>query len=129
MTWSAHVEGLVVAPCESLSLCLDVGQLARGAGRRSTAGALPRIGPLNVNGLGHAPPDASWNGIVVGAQALAGEPQRSHIFRVLSVSCNTPDGVGQRTRVEAGAGRGLVENVYLAASCGFSTPSPMMLAP
>ena len=112
MTWSAHVEGLVVAPCESSSLCLNVGQLARGAGRRSTAGALPRIGPLNVNGLGHAAPDASWNGIVVGAQALAGEPQRSHIFRVLSVSCNTPDGVGQRTRVEAGAGRGLVESVY-----------------
>ena len=83
-----------------------------GCRRRSTAGALPGIGPPNVDGRGHSPPDASWNGTVVGAQALAGKPQRSYIFRVLSVSCNTPDGVGQRTRVEAGAGRGLVESVY-----------------
>jgi hypothetical protein len=108
----------------------DVRQLVRGAGCRSTVGALPGIGPPNVIGLGYSPRDASWKrDRGRGARVLAAEQQLSRSYRALFVSCKAPDGVGQRTRVGAGAGRGLVESAYPAASCGFSTPSPMMLAP
>src|SRR5207247_9046857 len=46
-----------------------------------------------------------------GREFWAGEPQRSRIFRALFESFKTPEGVGQQTRVEAGAGRGPVESV------------------
>jgi len=67
---------------------------------------------------------------VVGAREFWLLSSNSHAATVhCPYPVRPPDGVGQRPRVGAGAGRGLVESVYPAASCGFSTPSPMMLAP